>query len=80
MADRPLPCTRCGSPCGIAEDVHAHADWGLAVVDDNGTVRPARQHMEFHKGDPIRIRAVCSNEACGHQWTLRRRFSERGTP
>jgi hypothetical protein len=56
------------------EDVDGTVDWGLAVVDENGTVRPAVQCMEFHKGDPIRTRAVCGNPNCEHQWTLRRRF------
>jgi hypothetical protein len=76
---RALLCTRCGSPAGVAEDVECHADWGMAVIDDDGTVRPARQHMEFHKGEPVRVRAVCSSEDCGHQWTLRRRFDPTAT-
>lgn len=81
MADRPLPCTRCGHPCGVAEDVAGHLDWGIAVVDSNGTVRPAKRHMDFYKGEPIRVRAVCNNPDCGHQWTLRRRFeTEETTP
>ncbi|WP_157874549.1 hypothetical protein [Streptomyces sp. AcH 505] len=58
----------------MAEDVTGHNDWGLAVVDSDGTVRPAEQHMEFYKGDVVRIRAVCVNPRCRHQWTLRRRF------
>lgn len=72
--NRPLLCTKCGSPAGVAEDVTAHCEWGLAVIDESGTVRPARQHMEFYKGEPVRVRAVCASEDCGHQWTLRRRF------
>ncbi|MGW0780378.1 hypothetical protein [Streptomyces sp. NPDC002913] len=71
---RPLCCTQCGDPVGIAEDVTGYADWGQAVIDGNGVVRPAVQHMEFFKGDPIRVRAVCRNADCGHQWTLRRQF------
>ncbi|WP_097964997.1 hypothetical protein OG473_39340 (plasmid) [Streptomyces anulatus] len=71
---RPLLCTRCGDPVGIAEDVNGHVDWGQAVIDTTGTVRPAVQHMEFHAGDPVRVRAVCHNPACRHQWTLRRAF------
>jgi hypothetical protein len=71
---RLLLCTRCGSPAGVAEDFTGHADWGLAVIDDDGTVRPAKQHVEIHRGEPVRARAVCSNDECGHQWTLRRRF------
>lgn len=74
MKTRPLLCTQCGSPAGVAEDVTGHCDWGLAVIDEHGTVRPARLHMEFHKGDPVRVRAVCDNPECGYQWTLCRRF------
>jgi len=74
MARRPLLCTRCHSPAAVAEDVTGHVDWGLGVIEDDGTVRPAVQHMEFHKGAPVRTRAVCTNPTCRHQWTLRRRF------
>lgn len=80
MSARPLPCTKCGSPAGVAEDVTGYCDWGLAVVDEQGTVRPAAQHMEFYKGDPVRVRAVCSSDGCGHQWTLRRRFEPTVAP
>jgi hypothetical protein len=72
--NRPLLCTKCGRQVGLAEDVNAHVDWGLAVIDDDGTVRPGEQRMELHKDEPIRVRAVCSNNDCRHQWTLRRRF------
>jgi hypothetical protein len=71
---RPLLCTRCGSPVGVAEDFVGHADWGTAVIDDNGTVRPARQHVDIYRDEPVRTRAVCGNDDCGHEWTLRRRF------
>jgi hypothetical protein len=74
MTNRPLPCTRCGSQAGVAEDYEGHADWGLAVIDDDGVVRPASQQVEIFNGEPVRVRAVCSNDECGHQWTLRRRF------
>lgn len=74
MTTRPLPCPRCGSPAGVAEDYEGHADWGLAVIDDEGVVRPAKQHVDIYRGAPVRARAECSNAKCGHQWTLRRRF------
>lgn len=74
MTTRTLACTRCGSPCRVAEDVTGYVDWGDAVIDGAGTVRPAVQHMEFYSGDPVRVRAVCSSASCGHQWTLRRHF------
>lgn len=76
---RPLLCTHCGSPAGVAEDVSAYVDWGAAVVDPDGVVRPAVKHFEFFAGDPIQARAVCLNADCGHQWKLRRKFDpERG--
>jgi uncharacterized protein YijF (DUF1287 family) len=58
----------------VVEDVTGLADWGRAVIDDEGTVRPAAQRMDFYRGDAIRARAVCSEPKCRHQWTLRRRF------
>jgi hypothetical protein len=74
---RPLACPRCGTQCGIAEDVQTHSDYGPAVIDETGTVRPqdpARQHGLHHDPRPVRTRACCLNAECGHQWTLRRRF------
>ncbi|MFE5895858.1 hypothetical protein ACFQ67_00255 [Streptomyces sp. NPDC056488] len=73
----PLVCTRCGGQCGIAEDVESYADYGPAVVDEAGVVRPQNADGEHgHKHDPrhVRTRAYCLTETCGHQWTLRRRF------
>lgn len=76
MSARPLKCTRCGSQVGIAEDGTCHIDWGPAVIDESGTVHPADpEGLGFHKGDPIRVRAVCPNPDCRHGWTLRRRFA-----
>lgn len=76
---RPLLCTRCSSPCAVAEDVNAYIDWGLAVIDADGVVRPAVKAFEFHGNDPFRVRAVCQNGNCRYQWTLRRGFDpERG--
>lgn len=80
MTARPLTCTRCGSQCGVAEDVESCIDWGPAVIDTNGVVRP--QHPDPNNGyqdtqnavATIRHRAFCINPECGHQWTLRRRF------
>lgn len=74
VASRPLRCTKCAGQVSVVEDVSGVVDWGLALVDDDGTVRPAVQYMEFQRGDPIRARAVCTDSECGHEWTLRRRF------
>jgi hypothetical protein len=77
---RPLTCTRCGAPAGIAEDVTGYLDWGLAVVGDDGIVRPAVPGYEpptlmADNADATgRPRACCTNRDCGHQWRLRRRF------
>ncbi|MEV7675063.1 hypothetical protein [Streptomyces sp. NPDC088752] len=77
MATRPLTCTRCGHQCGIAEDVESYSDHGPAVITEAGTVQPQHPEQEHgHKHDPrpVRTRAYCLDETCGHQWTLRRRF------
>jgi hypothetical protein len=74
VSSRPLRCTKCGSQVSVVEDVDGIVDWGLAVVDEDGTVRPAVRHMEFRAGESVRTRAVCDDPGCGHQWTLRRRF------
>lgn len=81
MTDRPLTCTRCGAPVGIAEDVTGFLDWGLAVIDADGIVRPANPHqtapvlMADNADATGRPRACCLNPACRHQWRLRRRFN-----
>ncbi|MBD9700688.1 hypothetical protein IHE56_00990 [Streptomyces sp. ID01-12c] len=70
----PLLCTKCHTPAEIVQDGTAWDDWGPAVIDDDGIVRPVAKTAEFHKGDLTRTRAVCPNTRCRHQWTLRRRF------
>ena len=40
MTARPLLCTRCGSQISIVEDTYGRIEWGPAVVDDDGVVRP----------------------------------------
>jgi hypothetical protein len=84
---RPLLCTRCHSPVAVAEDARSLIDWGPAVVDADGVVRPqypdpADDYQSItYDVDHGRARAVCSNPKCGHQWTLRRRFDpERQAP
>lgn len=75
MSARPLLCTRCSAPVVVVEDGTACAVWGRAVIDDGGTVHPVDpEQVEFHKGDPVSRRAVCTAPTCRHQWTLRRRF------
>lgn len=80
MAERPLLCTRCHSPATIAEDVQGYLDWGPAVIDSKGVVRPADPDYKpvSVMGDNGRTvgrpRACCTNRDCGHQWRLRRLF------
>lgn len=80
MTLRPLTCTRCGQPVGVAEDVESCIDWGPAVVDDDGTVYPQYPDPEDNQQEvdsvvkQLRVRAFCVNPGCQHQWTLRRRF------
>jgi hypothetical protein len=71
---RPLLCTRCGSPADIVNDGEVHDVWGAAVIGDDGVVRPVAAKAEVYGGEYLRTRAVCTDTACGHQWTLRRRF------
>ncbi|GAA0704810.1 hypothetical protein GCM10010193_69760 [Kitasatospora atroaurantiaca] len=79
-AARPVACTRCGSPCAVAEDTVGLIDWGPAVVDADGVVRPQYPDPEdeyqtvTNDVGITRTRAVCSNRSCRHQWTLRRRL------
>lgn len=75
-----LACLRCGDPVTIAEDITGYIDWGLAIVDEAGTVRPADpEHtpppsMSDNSRTVGRPRACCTNRDCGHQWRLRRPF------
>lgn len=77
---RPLRCTRCGSPADVVEDITGYLDWGAAIVDADGTVRPADlgqqppNLMADNAESTGRPRACCTASACGHQWRLRRRF------
>lgn len=88
MATRPLLCTRCKSPASVAEDTTGYIDWGPAIVDDDGVVRPQYpdpsdeyQTVVSDAGITAR-RACCTNPACRYQWRLRRRFEvpEERTP
>jgi hypothetical protein len=81
----PLLCTKCSRQCGIAEDVESCIDWGPAVVDSDGIVRPEYPdakdgHQEvWNAVKTLRVRAFCIAPDCRHQWTLRRQF-EPATP
>jgi hypothetical protein len=63
------------------EDTYGSIDWGPAVVDDDGVVRPQFPDPEdgyqliVYDGGISRTRAVCANPECLHQWTLRRSFA-----
>lgn len=81
---RPLVCIRCAGPVDVAEDIEGVIDWGAAVIDADGVVRPADPHHRppvvlADTGGPIgRPRACCL--ACGHQWRLRRPFDPTREP
>ena len=80
MADRPLLCTRCGTPVDVAEDTIGVIDWGPAIVGDDGVVRPQypdpsdERQTVTSDGGITGVRACCTNPECRHQWRLRRRF------
>ncbi|WP_405149475.1 hypothetical protein OG589_14650 [Sphaerisporangium sp. NBC_01403] len=79
-----LKCTRCGSRVAICETVEGWLDWGLAVLGDDGVVRPERcEHPPPVMADnstPKATYAVCDNTRCGHRWKLRRRFDSASLP
>ncbi len=74
---RPLRCPCCGAPAAVTEETRGLIDWGPAVVGDDDVVRPlsGEDEQRVDHGYWIgRPRGVCANAACGHQWTLRRKF------
>ncbi|GGR70890.1 MULTISPECIES: hypothetical protein [Streptomyces] len=80
MTERILTCPRCRYPATIAEDVTGHLDWGHAVIDESGTIRPADPQQKpptltADNADATgRIRACCANDDCQHEWRPRRPF------
>lgn len=74
----PLLCTKCSRQVTLVEHYIAYLDQGLAMVREDGVVVPVEGSVDDDErtwvGDPVRVMAVCINSACGHQWTLRRRF------
>ncbi|MFC9285659.1 hypothetical protein [Streptomyces sp. NPDC057052] len=80
MTGRVLACPRCRDAADVVVDGTVHDVWGAAVIDDDGVVRPVAKKAEVWGGEEIRIRAVCTNDDCRHQWTLRRRFETPTAP
>lgn len=80
MDEQILTCPRCRCPATVVEDVTGYLDWGYAVIDNTGTVRPADPNqapptLSADNADSAgRARACCSNSDCQHQWRLRRPF------
>lgn len=74
MTERILTCPKCRYPADVVVDGTVHDVWGAAVIDDEGIVRPVAKTAEVWGGERLRTRAVCTNDDCRHQWTLRRRF------
>lgn len=75
-----LTCSQCASRCGIAKDVEGCIDWGLAVIDEEGVVRPQHSEPEGITAAvrTLRVCAVCDSPECRYQRTLRRRFDPSG--
>lgn len=75
-----LVCIRCGGPVEVVEDVVGYIEWGPAVIDTEGIVRPdepdrrPRVVAEDNSNPVGRPRACCMNDECGHQWRIRREF------
>ncbi|WP_406417977.1 hypothetical protein [Streptomyces sp. NBC_01614] len=80
MTERILLCPKCRYPAAVIEEVTGHLDWGPAVIDDTGTIRPADPDhkpptlMSDNATATGRIRACCQNDDCQHQWRPRRQF------
>jgi hypothetical protein len=80
MTERILLCPKCRCPATVMEDVTGRLDWGHAVIDDTGTIRPADPEqkpptlMADNCDATGRIRACCPNDDCRHQWHPRRPF------
>ncbi|MGI5423026.1 hypothetical protein [Actinomadura luteofluorescens] len=73
---RPFCCTRCGHQVRIGEEASVWADFGPAVIDNDGLVRAPQAEAEGYLHEPHEIHtfAVCPNPECGHKWRLRRPF------
>jgi hypothetical protein len=73
-----LRCTQCGEQVSIVEVVEGFLDWGPAVVDDQGVVRPQEASgalsLDEWNSTPKGAYAHCDNRKCGYRWKLRRRF------
>jgi uncharacterized protein YbaR (Trm112 family) len=80
MPERILTCPVCRHPATIVEDVTGHLDWGFAVIDEDGVIRPADPNhtppvlMANNAEATGKLRASCDNDDCRHQWRPRRPF------
>ncbi|MCX5112188.1 hypothetical protein OOK13_40365 [Streptomyces sp. NBC_00378] len=85
MAERILLCPKCRYPATVVEDVTGYLEWGYAVIDGTGILRPADPEqrpptlMADNCNSTGRIRACCANTHCRHQWALRRPFEPTAT-
>lgn len=80
MTVKRLTCTRCGGPVTVVEDVVGWIEWGPAVIDAEGVVRPEDPDgrpgvVTAKESTPVGLpRACCLKDGCGHQWRIRRQF------
>lgn len=80
MPERILLCPKCRHPAAVIEEVAGALDWGHAVIDEHGTIRPADPAhkpptlMADNSTTTGRILACCQNDDCRHQWRPRRPF------
>ena len=80
MTERILLCPKCRFAAAVIEEVTGQLDWGYAVIDSHGTIRPADPNrkpptlMADNATATGRILACCTNELCEHQWRPRRPF------
>lgn len=77
MPAQPLTCTKCGHPVEVVEYVETIVDYGPAVIDERGIVRPVGEVDPYgskQDSEEIRAVAVCLDRTCRNRWTLRRKF------
>lgn len=77
MIARVLRCTKCSGPTEVIEYVETIVDYGPAVIDGNGVVRPVVSRDTYGDKEhwlPLRAIAICLSSNCRYRWVLRRKF------
>lgn len=78
-APEPLRCPRCRQQAAVVEQVLGRLDWGPAVLDADGAIRPEVRPEQVpavtaDNSTSTGVYGHCDNKACQYEWKLRRRF------